>query len=162
MPYEYDAIRVVCLEEKDVLVVLPTGFGKSLIYQALLAIFDNLHFGGVPEKQQSVVIVVSPLNALLRDQVEKLERFLDVCIIVEDGDQKVMIPENVSKCCLLLSHPEVLVDCRQMTKVLKGKDFQKRVRAIVVDEAHMVLQWYGFFINFFSEQDSSSRIPTLE
>ena len=73
--------------------------------------------------------------------MEKLERFLDVCIIqsmVEDGDQKVTIPENVSKCCLLFGHPEVLVDCRQVTKVLKGKDFQK----IVVDEAHVVLQWY--------------------
>ena len=57
-----------------------------------------------------------------------------------DSDLKVAITENVSKCCLLFGHLEVLVECRQVTKILKGKDFQKRVRAIVIDKAHVVLQ----------------------
>ena len=32
---QYDAIRAICLEKRDLLTVLPTGFGKSLCYQAL-------------------------------------------------------------------------------------------------------------------------------
>ena len=39
---QYDAIRAVCVQEKDVLTVLPTGFGKSLIYQVLPSMFDFL------------------------------------------------------------------------------------------------------------------------
>ena len=38
---QFEAIRAVCVERKDVLAVLPTGFGKSLIYQILPAIFDS-------------------------------------------------------------------------------------------------------------------------
>ena len=70
---QYDAIRAVCVEEKDVLTVLPTGFGKSVIYQVLPSMFDFLRSAGEPEQQNLVVIVVSPLNALMRDQYAEAE-----------------------------------------------------------------------------------------
>ena len=37
---QYDVTRAICLEKRDVLTMLLTGFGKSLCYQALPAIFD--------------------------------------------------------------------------------------------------------------------------
>ena len=37
---QYDVIRAICLEKRAVLTMLLTGFGKSLCYQALPAIFD--------------------------------------------------------------------------------------------------------------------------
>ena len=98
-----------------------------------------------PEKEDSVVIVVSPLNALMRDQVQKLEEFVNVCVlqsIVEDeGGHKVAVPKDLKKCSLVFGHPEVFVDCRNVAKVLKDKDLQERVQAIVIDEAHLTLQW---------------------
>ena len=138
------------MQEKDVLTVLPTGFGKSLIYQVLPSMFDFLRSGGEPELQNSIVIVVSPLNALMRDQLQKLKSFVNVCVLqstVEDeGEHKVVMPKDVRKCSLLFGHPEVFVDNKKVATVLKGQEFQKRVRAIVIDEAHLVLQWYLYII----------------
>ena len=37
---QYDAIRAICFERKDVLAVLPTGFRKSLIYREFLTTFE--------------------------------------------------------------------------------------------------------------------------
>lgn len=53
------------LSGQDVFLSLPTGSGKSLCFAALPWIFDELHDG----KGRSIVIVVSPLIALMKDQV---------------------------------------------------------------------------------------------
>ena len=47
----------------------PTGSGKSLCYALLPAAFDSLR-----TSERSIVIVVSPLTALMKDQVQSLER----------------------------------------------------------------------------------------
>ena len=107
---QYDAIRAICFERKDALAVLPTGFGKSLIYQILPGIFDYVRSGC--ERHHSVVLVVSPLSALMRDQLKKLEAFLNVCILQsapeDEGEQKVF------------AHPEIFVDDKNVAKMLKG------------------------------------------
>ena len=53
---QYDAIRAICFERKDALAVLPTGFGKSLIYQILPEIFNYLRSSCEPERHDSVVL----------------------------------------------------------------------------------------------------------
>ena len=50
---------------KDVFISLPTGYGKSLCFALLPYIFDTIR--GVENK--SIVMVVSPLIALMKDQV---------------------------------------------------------------------------------------------
>ena len=59
-------INFVC--GHDVFVCLPTGFGKSLIYFSLPLIYDTLY----SRNKSSIIIVVSPLNALMDDQVRFL------------------------------------------------------------------------------------------
>ena len=49
----------------DVFVVLPTGFGKSACYQCLPLLYDKLY----PRNEPSIVIVVTPLKAIMKDQV---------------------------------------------------------------------------------------------
>ena len=49
-------------------VSLPTGFSKSLCYAALPLAFDLKRFASI-EAKQSIVVVVSPLLALMKDQV---------------------------------------------------------------------------------------------
>ena len=56
-------------EEKDVLAILPTGYGKSLIYTLLPRIYDIYY--GHPDGHH-IIVVVSPLLALMEEQVSKM------------------------------------------------------------------------------------------
>ncbi len=49
----------------DVFAVLPTGFGKSACYQCLPLVYDQLF----PDSDSSIVLVVTPLTAIMKDQV---------------------------------------------------------------------------------------------
>ncbi|XP_078363686.1 uncharacterized protein LOC144647866 [Oculina patagonica] len=140
-------------------------FGKSLIYQVLPAIFDFIQCGCEPTKEESVVIVVSPLNALMQDQVEKLQQKLNVCVLQSAEDdaesQNIKIPKNLQQCSIVFGHPEVFVDDRNVTKILRSKEFQRRVKAIVVDEAHLVHQWSNFRPAYGKIGYLSNILPTV-
>ncbi len=55
---------------RDVSAVLPTGYGKSLCYQALPTVFNQIFFDG--KDHYSIIIVISPLIAIMKDQVNYL------------------------------------------------------------------------------------------
>ena len=69
--------QVICLEAiyhgRDVVAVLHTGYGKSVIFHLLPSLFlDKINY----EREAAahpVVIVVSPLNALIKDQIRRLQ-----------------------------------------------------------------------------------------
>ena len=63
---QLEAVRAI-LEGRDVFVSLPTRSGKSLCYGCLPLVFDELR--AVPQGK-SIVVVVSPLKALMMDQVQ--------------------------------------------------------------------------------------------
>lgn len=104
---------------QDVLAVLPTGFGKSLIFQLLPFVFDYLS----GNSSQSSVIVISPLNGLIRDQIEKLKKFMRVGVMQindmdtdSDGDRNIQMPfHDVFKCQIIFAHPEVFIDDKKVT-----------------------------------------------
>ena len=61
---QYEAVKA------DTICILPTGYGKSLIHQLLPFVFDA-YLGY--ENTSSSIIVISPLNALMVDQITKLK-----------------------------------------------------------------------------------------
>ncbi len=74
--------QVKCLEavysSKDVIAVLPTGYGKSLIFHILPSLFYDKFVGEEQKKRPStatvnkpVILVVSPLNALIENQIQR-------------------------------------------------------------------------------------------
>jgi ATP-dependent DNA helicase RecQ len=70
-----------CLEKvlnnKDVLAVLPTGYGKSLIYQLLPSVYEEMYrqtHEGISSPKRCCIVVVSPLEYIRKQQVLKLER----------------------------------------------------------------------------------------
>ena len=72
-----------------VFVLLQTGYGKSLCYAALIAAFDSLR-NTVCTPSKSIVLVVLPLIALMKDQVATLSaKGLSVgCITQESSDSE--------------------------------------------------------------------------
>ena len=65
--YQREAIVQFVQKKTDVFVNLPTGYGKSLIYQALPFVYDSILEGA-----GHIVVVVSPLVNLVKDHVDKL------------------------------------------------------------------------------------------
>ena len=65
--HQQKAIELFVNEEKDIVVNLPTGYGKSIIYQGLPVVFDS-----VCNAPGHIVIVISPLLAQIENQVAKI------------------------------------------------------------------------------------------
>ena len=74
--HQYEAIKSVVVQGKDTVCVLPTGYGKSLIFQILPFILDYYLSGGATATSHistSWVIVISPLNEFInRDSDAKI------------------------------------------------------------------------------------------
>ena len=143
---QVEAIRAVVREGKDVLAVLPTGYGKSLIYQLLPNMFDCLERNnrGI---QSSIVIVVSPLTALMLDQVDKITRCGQTAALLQVVDQGFSVhgdsEENVrgGRVAVLFGHPELFLSSTSVRDMLLSDVYQRNVVSIVADEAHCIVEW---------------------
>ena len=113
-----EALQSIVFNGLDCLIVLPTGYGKSLIYQMLPSLFDKITERDLSlSKDKSIVIVVSLLNALIDDQINKLKSVavnctsLRVCGDEVDGtfEEKILEDLRAGKFELIFTHPEVAV-----------------------------------------------------
>ena len=66
--HQEESIKYNVQEKKDISVNLPTGFGKSLIYQALPLVYLCLQ----STDEKNIIVMISPLNSLIKDQVLRL------------------------------------------------------------------------------------------
>ena len=63
------------VEKRDVFAELPTGFGKSLIYQVLPGVCKALRLQGESWPEHPIVFLVCLLNSIMKEQVEFLRKF---------------------------------------------------------------------------------------
>ena len=147
------AIQAV-YQGKDVFMWLPTGFGKSICFQALPFVFDY-KLGLVESVKRSIVLVVAPLVALMVDQVQSLQDKDVKAAIPTSGGREGTVPpallateETLGSASLLFCSPEALVQ-NKWRDVLDNASVSERVCAVVVDEAHCVSKWYVLSGNAF-------------
>ena len=110
---------------------LPTGLGKSLIFQALPLVIDHI------EKQQShICVVVSPLQLL--SQVAYLRRKeVTAASISSCTEKKATLIEKV-KVSVVFGFPEawIKIECRRA--MLGNSVYSNKLYALAIDEAHVI------------------------
>ena len=123
----------------DVLVILPTGYGKSLCFALLPLVFDCLR----GKDNVSIVVCISPLTALMMEQKARFShRGLSVEFVGElQTDPRSMRNVEEGKVQLLYVSPECILRNPRWREMLLSTVYQCKLAAIVVDEAHCIPQW---------------------
>lgn len=141
------------MDGKDTLALLPTGGGKSICFQvpALL--------------QEGICIVVSPLIALMKDQVDNLKRRNISAVAIYSGMRYSDIDRSLDNCIygnvkFLYLSPERLV-----TDLARARIAQMKVSLIAVDEAHCISQWgYDFrppYLEIATIRELLPKVPIM-
>jgi ATP-dependent DNA helicase RecQ len=146
-PLQEEIIQSV-LEGKDTLALLPTGGGKSLCFQVPALARDG------------ICLVISPLIALMKDQVDNLKKRGIPAAAIHSGMHADEIDIILGNCRfgnikLLYVSPERLTT-EKMRESLK----RMKVNLLAVDEAHCVSQWgYDFRPPYLQIAGIRSIIP---
>ncbi len=146
-PLQEDIVRSA-LDKKDTLALLPTGGGKSVCFQVPALCMEG------------VCIVISPLIALMKDQVYNLQKRGIPAEAVYSGMSARDIDRILDNCVygnikLLYLSPERLI-----TDLARERISRMKVNLIAVDEAHCVSQWgYDFRPPYLQIPQLRERLP---
>lgn len=151
-PLQEEIIQA-CLSGQDVLALLPTGGGKSVCFQVPALLRDG------------ICIVITPLIALMKDQVEQLKARGIQAIAIHAGMSRQEIDVLLNNCLygpikFLYVSPE-----RLHTELFRARVSQMTVGLIAVDEAHCISQWgYDFrpsYLQIASLRELKPGVPVI-
>ena len=148
-PLQEEIIRSV-YEGNDTLGLMPTGGGKSITFQ-------------VPAlAMEGICVVVTPLIALMKDQVENLRRIGIKATAVYSGMSRQEIITQLENCIFgdykfLYVSPE-----RLGTEIFRAKLTAMNVCLLVVDESHCISQWgYDFRPSYLQIAEIRDLLPDV-
>ena len=146
-PMQREAMESV-LSGRDTLVLMPTGGGKSIIYQLPTLVSDGL------------CIVVTPLIALMKDQVDRLRRMGIPAVAIHSGLSSRQIDIALDNCIygdvkFLYVAPE-----RLSSEMFRLRVDRMNVSLLAVDEAHCISQWgYDFRPSYLRIKELRRVLP---
>ena len=146
-PLQEEIICSVCAG-KDTLGLMPTGGGKSITFQIPALAMDG------------ICLVITPLIALMRDQVDNLRRVGIKATAVYSGMSRQEIAGELENCVsgqnkFLYVSPE-----RLATGLFRDKLQAMNVCLLVVDESHCISQWgYDFRPSYLHIADIREQLP---
>ena len=147
--FQGEVIDEVC-HGRDALVLMPTGGGKSLCYQVPALVMAG------------TAIVVSPLIALMEDQINNLQQIGIRAESLHSGipfDEQMRIEQE-----LFTGHIDLLYVApeRLMTEMMLHKLDQVRISLFAIDEAHCVSQWgHDFRPEYLQLSWLAQRFPAV-
>ena len=148
-----EEIILSVLEGKDTLALMPTGGGKSITYQVPALVLEG------------ICLVVTPLIALMKDQVEELQKRGIVAEAIYTGMGKEQIESTLNKAIagkikFLYVSPE-----RLASEQFRARLKQMHLSMLAVDEAHCISQWgYDFrpsYLRIAEIRENFRQIPVL-
>lgn len=151
-PQQLETIRAVC-EGNDVLLLMPTGGGKSIVYQ-----IPGLALGGI-------CIVITPLIALMKDQIDQLRKRNISAVSIHGGMPFREIDRLLDNCVygdvkFLFIAPE-----RIDSELFRSRYARMNVSLLAVDEAHCISQWgYDFrpaYLKIARLREAHPEVPVL-
>jgi ATP-dependent DNA helicase RecQ len=149
--YPQDKIIDSVIEKRDTLAILPTGAGKSICFQV-----PAIYLGGT-------TLVVSPLIALMSDQVFQLKKrglnayFLHAGMSKSEQEKTIDTCRNLDYCLLYIS-PEKL-----NSQWFQERIHQLHIRLVAIDEAHCISQWgYDFRPEYLKISESIVELDCVK
>ncbi|XP_069107293.1 ATP-dependent DNA helicase RecQ-like [Argopecten irradians] len=164
-----EALECLCNERCDLLVNLPVGYGKSIIFHLLPKLFIDTTCSN------PIIVVVSPLNIIQKDQLESMKkRGISACkldiktkvdettdtlddVDLEKYDVKCDVPLTTvinGEYSIILCHPEALLNTTEGKGLLSNERFTHNVKAVVIDECHIIQKWGEEFRTAFGKMSS--------
>ncbi|XP_028413582.1 uncharacterized protein LOC114536425 [Dendronephthya gigantea] len=125
---------------KDLFFSAHTGYGKSLIFQAIPIIADVLNEQVIGT---STVLVISPLLSLMKDQVKHVNDSFGIsaAAIFDNQDEDVLKAIEEGVYSLVYATPECFVGKKRWRTLASSQTFREDCIAVVIDEAHCLVHW---------------------
>eukprot|EP00070_Physeter_catodon_P004807 XP_007110144.2 Werner syndrome ATP-dependent helicase isoform X3 [Physeter catodon] len=134
-PVQWKVIHSVLEERRDNVVVMATGYGKSLCFQ-----YPPVYVGGIG-------LVISPLISLMEDQVLQLEMSnIPACFLGSGQSKNVLEDIKLGKYRIVYITPEF---CSSNLDLLQQLQANIGITLIAVDEAHCISEWGHDFRSSF-------------
>lgn len=129
---------------EDVFVNLPTGYGKSVIFQMapLVHVWMNENVSPNWWKKDAIILIVSPLLALMQDQVKKLTSLgLKAAYVGAEQQPEVLQDVEEGKFMFVFVSPESTLATERWRNALESDTYQTNLIGVAVDEVHCVTEW---------------------
>ncbi|MEZ4884452.1 MAG: RecQ family ATP-dependent DNA helicase [Chitinophagales bacterium] len=148
-PLQEDIINSV-LQGHDTLALMPTGGGKSICFQVPALV------------QEGVCLVISPLIALMKDQVYNLRKRNITAAAIFSGMTKTEIERTLDNCAYGNTKFLYLSPERLQTELFKARLDKLNVSLLAIDEAHCISQWgYDFRPPYLQIADIRELLPDI-